>query len=1259
MNAAYNPYLAGNPLSNSNSSSGQRPSSAGATRSSSRGFGYNRNAGGSNLYNATTNPAGAQHPGGMGGIPNVAINLNNPQGYYATSNTGNTPYYMTGATNVASSQQQAQQAAQQAAQQRPLSAGYARSSNANSNNGSNNNNNNNVAAGFGAAMTINGLGTAPVATAAAPAVHGGGYYSSATPGNANAANASIGYNPYNTNLSAAVQKQQQRPMSAGATSSNAGGRVVMPTQPMTLQQYQQLQQQQQQMLQQQQQQQQQMQQQMQQQQQQQQQSNRPQSSSASSKLRQALDLSHKLDASVQPQPGISNNNNNNNNNSNNMMPMANGHNNNNSNNGIAPTNMRAQGGQGAMPLHQHMQMNIAELTGLDGELVQKLADEAIAAHSNKHANTKSKTNLNVQMPTAQMLAGGNDVHNDLDEDGGRGGMMMMMTEGGGGGGGALGEEQMMGGLDADDDEGFDDMVLGTEGVITPSTAGNMSTAGMKRAPAAVLAAYSTGGMNNHIGQGAEGEEMDGRPMPMNMMQPSQQTVATTTAASTSEWTMNNNTMMMMSSAQALSSTSQVRNTSMDSFSNLSNGVIIDPEAMLHIGLSTVPNQFCTKQDALELKKLLLLSNGVRGGIVPSSSAVMDMYMVGKVVGVGSYGKVRCAWHRLTGSKIAIKTYDKARLKDPAHWKRVYSEIKIMESISHPRISRLYEAVETPKRMHLIMECLDGGNLCSYVKAKRRLSEDESRKIFVQILQAIDYLHNTLSVAHRDVKLENVLFVGNASNPSSSNASASNGASAAAAEVTSNGFKGDVKLIDFGFSTVCPPGKKLKVFCGTPSYMAPEIVRRVEYEGKPVDIWSLGILLYALLCGCFPFRAKAYPDLYRRIARGTFTIPDELSPAVKDLLRQLLTVDPDQRITSAQVLKHPWLASQVPIQNQNVERLRQEMTILISEKPQDDVDEHVLVEMVQFGLSKEEILRLILSKTHASVATLYYLMLDVTVQRRRMLGSTSNKGTAAASSSSSSTAVRATKVITGGASSSSSAGTNNTNNNSNNNLMMTMMNAKGVVIPGQGGLGVLANGNVMMAGNSNNNYNHNNNTSTATSNATNGMSKPRPSSANPLTSYQNQYSQQAQGGTPAFQGMPGQQNPLLAPNPFLNNAAHVYTGSNPAASQQQQQRYARPKSASSTTQRTAAASSSSSSSNTATNTSIPIGMTLNTNMLYASNAAGQVASGHNNGVMMSNGAILAGGGGGGGGQAQVHSTSGLFTNQQQIPQRPLSAYALRR
>ena len=374
-----------------------------------------------------------------------------------------------------------------------------------------------------------------------------------------------------------------------------------------------------------------------------------------------------------------------------------------------------------------------------------------------------------------------------------------------------------------------------------------------------------------------------------------------------------------------------------------------------IGLSTVPNKYCTVREAIELRKLLLLSKGSRGGIAPSSSAVMDMYMVGSVVGVGSYGKVRSAWHRLTGRKVAIKTYDKSRLKDQSHWKRVHSEIKIMESVSHPRIARMYEAVETPKRLHLIMECIDGGNLCAYVKQKKRLHEVEARRIFFQLMLAIEYLHRE-SIAHRDIKLENVLFT----------------------------EARDIKLIDFGFSTIHPPGRKIKIFCGTPSYMAPEIVLRTEYEGPPVDIWGAGVLLYACLCGQFPFRAQSYPDLYRRIARGSFVMPDDISSSARDLLRLMLCIDAGSRPSASSVLKHSWLQTQL-VSAPDIGRLRTDTVVLISENPSDDIDSQAVAEIVRFGISRDELIRLLMSKTHSSVSTLYYLFLDALFATRAQNG----------------------------------------------------------------------------------------------------------------------------------------------------------------------------------------------------------------------------------------------------------------------------------
>lgn len=156
-------------------------------------------------------------------------------------------------------------------------------------------------------------------------------------------------------------------------------------------------------------------------------------------------------------------------------------------------------------------------------------------------------------------------------------------------------------------------------------------------------------------------------------------------------------------------------------------------------------------------------------------------------------------------------------------------------------------------------------------------------------------------------------------------------------------------------------------------MAPEIVRRTEYEGKPVDIWGLGILLYALLCGCFPFRAKTYPDLYRRIARGSFTIPDELSSPVRDLLRQLLTVDAYTRITSNGILRHPWLHSQLA-SAPDMNKLQTETAILISHHPIDDINDGIIQELVEFGVGKDDVVRQVMSKTHSSLSTLYYLLL---------------------------------------------------------------------------------------------------------------------------------------------------------------------------------------------------------------------------------------------------------------------------------------------
>lgn len=163
--------------------------------------------------------------------------------------------------------------------------------------------------------------------------------------------------------------------------------------------------------------------------------------------------------------------------------------------------------------------------------------------------------------------------------------------------------------------------------------------------------------------------------------------------------------------------------------------------------------------------------------------------------------------------------------------------------------------------------------------ERRVSEEEGAMIFMQIMSAIEYMHNQ-DISHRDIKLENILI--------------------------ENGSK-KVKIIDFGFC--CASKEKLKIFCGTPSYMSPEIVSKREYYGPPSDIWACGVLLYVLLCGTYPFKSSFEKDLFRKIKRGIFSFPStpDLSSEVQDLIRKILITDPAKRPSASDILEHPWLA----------------------------------------------------------------------------------------------------------------------------------------------------------------------------------------------------------------------------------------------------------------------------------------------------------------------------------------------------------------
>ena len=274
-----------------------------------------------------------------------------------------------------------------------------------------------------------------------------------------------------------------------------------------------------------------------------------------------------------------------------------------------------------------------------------------------------------------------------------------------------------------------------------------------------------------------------------------------------------------------------------------------------------------------VSKLLTMSKD------PIHMTAMEFYSIGRVLGEGAFGKVKLANHNLSGEKVAVKIFEKFKIRDDSARKRVIREIRNLQRIQHPSIIKLFEVIDSAKRMCLVIEYANGGDLCKYVRAKRRLEENEARRLLAQIACGIHICHAN-NVVHRDIKLENCLL----------------------------DSRRICKIVDFGFSTAFRPGQKLKTFCGSPSYAAPEIISRKPYIGPPVDVWSLGVLLFGMLAGYFPFQGDTADDLYRRVLRGDFKPPNFISRESRDLLRRMLTVDPSRRATISDVLNHPWTAA---------------------------------------------------------------------------------------------------------------------------------------------------------------------------------------------------------------------------------------------------------------------------------------------------------------------------------------------------------------
>uniref|UniRef100_A0A673VCU5 non-specific serine/threonine protein kinase n=1 Tax=Suricata suricatta TaxID=37032 RepID=A0A673VCU5_SURSU len=257
--------------------------------------------------------------------------------------------------------------------------------------------------------------------------------------------------------------------------------------------------------------------------------------------------------------------------------------------------------------------------------------------------------------------------------------------------------------------------------------------------------------------------------------------------------------------------------------------------------------------------------------------LLKYYELYETIGTGGFAKVKLACHILTGEMVAIKIMDKNALGSDLP--RVKTEIEALKNLRHQHICQLYHVLETANKIFLVLEYCPGGELFDYIISQDRLSEEETRVVFRQIVSAVAYVHSQ-GYAHRDLKPENLLF----------------------------DEYHKLKLIDFGLCAQ-PKGNKdyhLQTCCGSLAYAAPELIQGKSYLGSEVDVWSMGILLYVLMCGFLPFDDDNVMALYKKITRGKYEVPKWLSSSSALLLQQMLQVDPKKRISVKNLLSHPWI-----------------------------------------------------------------------------------------------------------------------------------------------------------------------------------------------------------------------------------------------------------------------------------------------------------------------------------------------------------------
>ncbi|ESO00920.1 hypothetical protein HELRODRAFT_82669 [Helobdella robusta] len=267
---------------------------------------------------------------------------------------------------------------------------------------------------------------------------------------------------------------------------------------------------------------------------------------------------------------------------------------------------------------------------------------------------------------------------------------------------------------------------------------------------------------------------------------------------------------------------------------------------------------------------------------PGPQVKIANYILGETLGSGTFGKVKIGIHQLTGHKVAIKVMNRQKIKSLDVVGKIRREIQNLKLFRHPHIIKLYQVISTPSDIFMVMEYVGGGELFEYIVKHGKLKEHEARRFFQQIISGVDYCHRHM-IVHRDLKPENLLL----------------------------DKQLNVKIADFGLSNMMMDGEFLKTSCGSPNYAAPEVISGKLYAGPEVDIWSCGVILFALLCGTLPFDDEHVPSLFRKIKSGHYYTPDHVNKSVANLISKMLVVDPIQRACIREIREHEWFKQQLP------------------------------------------------------------------------------------------------------------------------------------------------------------------------------------------------------------------------------------------------------------------------------------------------------------------------------------------------------------